>query len=125
MDMGTRRAGEVDQARAGNQGGSLASGCLTSGRSGFKNGADMPAYVPTSEVLQNSYAWNWTKRTIVECGAARNGQEISALSAENACWFIEADPDYFRELSAHTRGIRTLHYALTDYDGEIDFQQSS
>jgi FkbM family methyltransferase len=85
----------------------------------------MPVQTPTSDVLKNAFPMKWTRRTLVECGAARNGQEIAALASDNDCWFIEADPDYFRELSRRTRGTRTLHYALTDYDGEIVFQQSS
>ncbi len=85
----------------------------------------MPEILRSSDVIRNAYPIGWQNRTLIECGAARNGNELMPMSAENSCWFIEADPDYFDELCTHTRGVRTLRYALTDYDGEVTFSQSS
>lgn len=85
----------------------------------------MPDVLPTAEVLRGAYPIGWRSRTLIECGAAREGRETMPLAADNDCWFIEADPDYLADLGRLTGGTRTLGLALTDHDGEVVFHRTT
>jgi FkbM family methyltransferase len=76
-----------------------------------------------SAVLREVYDVSWEDLNMLECGAHVFGEETHEFLSTSNCWYIEANPDDFQLLQAAKKN--SLHYALSDKDGMLEFTVSS
>lgn len=76
------------------------------------------------KILSDIYNITFVNMNILECGAYCYRDLItSEFISDNNCWYLEPNPDDFVHLKKHLN--QCLEYALSDFDGEIEFNQTS